>query len=73
MGRRPSALVQLQPCPANTVCKQQKAGSVADETPDGGFVGEDADDLDAPLDLAVQPFDRIGGVQLSPDARLESS
>jgi hypothetical protein len=37
-----------------------------DETPDGGFVGEDADDLGAPLDLAVQPFDRIGGVQLGP-------
>jgi hypothetical protein len=28
-----------------------------------GFVGEDADDLGAPLDLADRPFDGIGGVQ----------
>jgi hypothetical protein len=27
---------------------------------DGGFVGEDADDLAAPLDLAIEPFKRIG-------------
>ena len=38
----------------------------SDETPDGGLVGEDADDLGAPLDLAVEAFDRIGGVQLGP-------
>jgi hypothetical protein len=36
----------------------------SDETPDSGLVGEDADDLGAPLDLAVEAFDRIGGVQL---------
>lgn len=31
---------------------------------DGGLVGEDSDDLRAPLDLAVQAFDRICAVQL---------
>jgi hypothetical protein len=28
---------------------------------DGGFVGEDADDLAAPLDLAIEPFKRKRG------------
>jgi hypothetical protein len=32
----------------------------------GGLVGEDADALGAPLDLAVEASDRIGGVQLGP-------
>ena len=36
----------------------------ADETDDGVLVGEDADDLGAPLDLAVEAFDRVGRVQL---------
>src|SRR5687767_3877572 len=36
----------------------------ADETDDGGVVGEDADDVGAPLDLADRPFDGIGGMQL---------
>lgn len=38
----------------------------ADEAGDGGFVGEDADDLGTPLDLAVEAFERIDGVQLDP-------
>jgi len=38
----------------------------ADEAPDGGLVWEDADDVDAQLDLTVEAFDRIGGVQLGP-------
>ena len=36
----------------------------ADEAGDGGLVGEDADDFGAPLDLAVQSLERVGGVQL---------
>ena len=36
----------------------------ADEADDGGLVGEDADDLGAPLDLAVEALERIGRVQL---------
>ena len=36
----------------------------ADKAGNGGFVGEDADDLGAALDLAVEAFDGIGGVQL---------
>ena len=38
----------------------------ADEAGDGGLVGEDADDIGAALDLAVEPFQRIGGVDLGP-------
>ena len=38
----------------------------ADEAGDGGLVGEDADDLGAALDLAVEPFERVGGVKLRP-------
>lgn len=36
----------------------------ADEPGDGGLVGEDADDLGSSLDLAVEPFQRVGGVEL---------
>ena len=36
----------------------------ADEAGDGFLVGEDADDIGAPLDLADQPLDGVGGVQL---------
>ena len=36
-----------------------------DETPDGGLVGEDADDLGAPLDLAVEALDRVAAVDLA--------
>jgi hypothetical protein len=36
----------------------------ADQTDDGVLVGEDADDIGAPLDLAVKALDRIGRVQL---------
>ena len=32
----------------------------ADQAGDGGLVGEDADDLAASLDLAVEPLQRIG-------------
>lgn len=38
----------------------------ADETNDGIVVGEDADDLCAALNLAVEAFDRIGAVELGP-------
>jgi hypothetical protein len=38
----------------------------ADEAGDGGLVREDADDLGAALDLAVQALARIGRVQLRP-------
>ena len=36
----------------------------SDQTGDGGLVGKDADDFAASLDLAVEPLQRIGGVQL---------
>ena len=36
----------------------------ADEPGNGGLVGEDADDVGAPLDLAVEAFDGVGRVQL---------
>ena len=36
----------------------------ADQADDGGLVGEDADDVGAPLDLADRPLQRVGGVQL---------
>jgi hypothetical protein len=36
----------------------------ADQAGDGGLVGEDADDLGAALDLAVEALDRVGGVEL---------
>ena len=36
----------------------------ADEADDGVLVGEDADDVGAPLDLAVEALDRVGRVQL---------
>ena len=36
----------------------------ADEAGDGGLVREDADDLGAPLDLAVEALQRVGAVQL---------
>jgi hypothetical protein len=38
----------------------------ADEADDGAVVGEDADDVGAPLDLAVEAFDRVGAVELGP-------
>lgn len=36
----------------------------ADQPGDGGFAWEDADDVGAPLDLAVQALQGVGGVQL---------
>jgi len=38
----------------------------ADEADGAGLVGEDADDGAAPLDLLVEPFERVGRVQLGP-------
>ena len=38
------------------VCLQQHG---ADQANDGAFVGKDADDLGAALDLAVEPFERV--------------
>ena len=43
----------------------------ADEADDGGLVGEDADDLGAALDLAVEALERVGRVQLGPVRRRE--
>lgn len=43
--------------------RSARAGSHR-EADDGSFVGEDVDDLGSPLDLAIEPLDRIGGVQL---------
>ena len=44
----------------------------ADEAADGWFVGENTDDIRAALDLLVQPFQRIGGVDLPPVGLRES-
>jgi hypothetical protein len=38
----------------------------ANETDDGIVVGEDADNIRAPLDFFVQSLEWIGGVQLVP-------
>src|SRR5918993_681795 len=38
----------------------------ADEPGDGVFVGKDADDISASLDLPVEAFERIGGMNLRP-------
>ena len=38
----------------------------ADQAEDGVVVGEDADHLGSALDLAVQPLQRVGGVDLGP-------
>jgi hypothetical protein len=43
----------------------------ADETNDGIFVGEYANHLGAPLDLAIDTFERIGGVELGAMLRRE--
>ena len=37
----------------------------ADEADDGIVVGEDANDICASLDFFIQPFERIGGVELA--------
>ena len=36
------------------------------EAEDVGFVGQDAHHIGAPLNLAIETFDRIGGVDLRP-------
>ena len=38
----------------------------AHEAEDGGFIGKDPHDIRAPLDLSIETFDRIGGVDLRP-------
>ena len=38
----------------------------ADEAGDRGLVGEDANDVGAALDLAVEAFDGVGAVELRP-------
>ena len=49
-------------CPLIILFEQQRA----DEPRDSIFVGEDADDISAPLDLAIEAFDRIDGVDFRP-------
>ena len=41
--------------PSIVVFQQQRA----DEAPDRIFVGEDTDDIGAPFDLTIEPFERI--------------
>ena len=38
----------------------------AHEAEDGGFIGKDPHDIRSPLDLSIETFDRIGGVDLRP-------
>jgi hypothetical protein len=42
----------------------QKDGAV--EPDNSGFIGKDANDIDAPLDLGVETFERIGRRDLRP-------
>jgi len=49
-------------CPFIVLVQQQGA----DQLSDGVFVGEDADNIAAALDLAIESFDRIGGADLRP-------
>jgi hypothetical protein len=46
--------------PLVTLLEQQRAN----EPRDRGFVGEDPDDVRAPLDLGVEPLQRVGRVDL---------
>jgi hypothetical protein len=48
--------------PLVVLCNHQRA----DEPNDGGVVGEDANDIRAPLDLLVQSLERICRVELAP-------
>src|SRR5712671_1207940 len=48
-------------CPFLVLLQQQRT----DEAGDGGFVGKDAHDLAASLDLAIQSFQWVGTVQFS--------
>ena len=36
----------------------------ANQPNDGGLIGEDADDVGAPLDLLIEPLERVGAVNL---------
>jgi hypothetical protein len=38
----------------------------AHEAEDGAFIGKDPHDIRSPLDLSIETFDRIGGVDLRP-------
>ena len=44
----------------------------ADEADDGGFIGEDADNLAAALDLAIEPFGWVGAVYFGAMLRREA-
>ena len=41
----------------------------ADQACDGGVVGKDAHDVGSPFDLGVEPFERVGAVDLVPTPR----
>ena len=43
------------------------------EAEDGGFIGKNSRDIRSPLDLAIEPLDRIGGVDLRPVVFREGS
>ena len=55
---------QVAPLDGPLVGLLEQQGS--DETIDRPLVREDADDLSAALDLAVQAFERVGGMELHP-------
>ena len=45
----------------------------AHEAEDGAFIGKDPHDIRSPLDLSIETFDRIGGVDLRPVVFREGS
>ena len=49
-------------CPPIILLQQQGA----DEPDDGVVVGKDTDDIGAAFDLAIEPFERVGGVDFRP-------
>ena len=60
-GAIDSSVMYLLETAHSSFCSRRMA---ADEPCDGGFVGEDADDVGASLDLAVEAFERVGRMQL---------
>ncbi len=53
----------VAPCDRPLVIMFQHQG--AEQTCDGGFVGEDSHDVGAPLDLLVEAFQRVRGMDLA--------
>ena len=57
-GAIDSSVMYLLETAHSSFCSRRMA---PDEPCDGGFVGKDADDVGAALDLGMEPFDRVCG------------